>query len=135
MRIDTTLGPRRRLSMMPLVDIIFLLLMFFLLSSTFSKFSTLEMERLEASSKFTGETWPALHKAKAILVTIDGAGKISVGGKKTRLRQLMQSINKLYDSGARSVVIVPRKGSSVQHLVSVVERIRISKVKIVTMAN
>lgn len=39
---------RRRMSMTPLIDVIFLLLLFFMLSSTFSSFAELELTQAQA---------------------------------------------------------------------------------------
>jgi biopolymer transport protein ExbD len=40
--------PRKRLSMTPLIDVIFLLLLFFMLSSTFSRFAEVEIGTAQA---------------------------------------------------------------------------------------
>ena len=44
MRVDTPRFARRRLGLTPLIDVIFLLLLFFMLSSTFSRFSQVPVE-------------------------------------------------------------------------------------------
>ena len=47
---------RRRLGLTPLIDVIFLLLLFFMLSSTFSRFSDLSLGRIAAeTSRWRGQ--------------------------------------------------------------------------------
>ncbi|MFY1707890.1 ExbD/TolR family protein [Tritonibacter scottomollicae] len=46
----------RRLSMTSLIDVIFLLLLFFMLSSTFSRFGTVDLMAAEAGQGTSGET-------------------------------------------------------------------------------
>ena len=46
----------RRLSMTSLIDVIFLLLLFFMLSSTFSRFGTVDLMAAEAGQGASGET-------------------------------------------------------------------------------
>jgi biopolymer transport protein ExbD len=50
MHISEPLPRRRQISLTPLVDVIFLLLMFFMLSSTFARFADLDLARQSASA-------------------------------------------------------------------------------------
>lgn len=135
MKLEAPIGPKRRLAMTPLVDVIFLLLMFFMLSSTFSRFSALQLDRTQAVSTPSAQKGKTTGQPRAIFVTIDGVGNVRLGGKNVELERLVQAVNRFYDSGARAVVILPRGGANVQDLVSVIERIKISKIKTITMAN
>ena len=49
---------RRRLSMTSLIDVIFLLLLFFMLTSTFSKFAEVELSAASSGSAVVSETPP-----------------------------------------------------------------------------
>jgi biopolymer transport protein ExbD len=49
---------RRKLSMTSLIDVIFLLLLFFMLSSTFSKFAELELSSASGGAVITSEVKP-----------------------------------------------------------------------------
>ncbi|MEM7440227.1 MAG: biopolymer transporter ExbD [Pseudomonadota bacterium] len=51
---------RRKLSMTPLIDVIFLLLLFFMLSSTFSKFSEVELTSGGAGSAIVANDTPPI---------------------------------------------------------------------------
>ena len=55
MSLETDLiAHRRRLGLTPLIDVIFLLLLFFMLSSTFSRFSDLSLGRIAAERQGAG---------------------------------------------------------------------------------
>ncbi len=62
---------RRRLSMTSLIDIIFLLLLFFMLSSTFSKFGLVPLP-LGASGAVAPTAAPVFVKVEADTVTLNG---------------------------------------------------------------
>lgn len=106
---------RRALSMTPLIDVIFLLLLFFMLSSTFSRFSDVEMDlgsagaaggapgelaflRLSVQSvELNGR--PVALETLAAAVTASGAGTlvVSLGGEVTaqRLTDLLVALRRL----------------------------------------
>ena len=58
--------------MTPLIDIIFLLLLFFMLSSTFSKFSELEISAGGAGDGVTEDVRPAFLKLEQEMVSLNG---------------------------------------------------------------
>lgn len=66
MPLETVRKRRRRLSMTSLIDVIFLLLLFFMLTSTFSKFGEVELQAHGHGGRAIGETAP-----KAILSLSD----------------------------------------------------------------
>lgn len=136
MQVDWKKPARRRLSLTPLVDIIFQLLLFFMLSSTFSKYATLDVNRTAAIAKagdVPGVASP--QNMRAIFVNVDARSKIRVNGQYVVLGELVNKMNEFHQSGARAVVITVRDAANVQDLVSVVERVRASKIRLVTMAN
>ena len=75
---------KRRLSMTSLIDVIFLLLLFFMLSSTFSRFGTVDLMAAEAGQ---GETRPLFLKLSP--------GQISLNGEVVALDRLAQSLGQL----------------------------------------
>ena len=74
---------KRRLSMTSLIDVIFLLLLFFMLSSTFSRFGTVDLMAAEAGQGVSGETRPLFLKLSP--------GQISLNGEVVALDRLAQS--------------------------------------------
>lgn len=63
---------RRKLSMTSLIDVIFLLLLFFMLSSTFSRFSEVELQAASGSANRTTETNLAFLRVNANALSLNG---------------------------------------------------------------
>ena len=73
------LRPRRReepdINLTPLIDVVFLLLIFFMVSTTFRKESDFEIELPEASQK------PTVEESEQLELAIDAQGRYFVDGK------------------------------------------------------
>ncbi len=76
---------RRPLSMTPLIDVIFLLLLFFMLSSTFSRFGEIELSNATAGSA-TSET-----PSERTFVQL-GADRLVMNGAPVTLQQLSDQV-------------------------------------------
>lgn len=76
---------RRSLSMTPLIDIIFLLLLFFMLSSTFSKYSEIELSNATSGGGSSSDP------VKRTFVQL-GAERLLVNGAPVGLKDLAASI-------------------------------------------
>lgn len=114
MRLATP--PRRKmpLSLTPLIDVVFLLLIFFMLASTFLKFSAMPI-----AGATGGGGAPAL--AKIALIQIADAGRITVNGRPSDHTGLKAHLDDLLAKGVRRAVIKAAAGSTVQDLVRVLE--------------
>ena len=77
--------PRRRLSMTSLIDVIFLLLLFFMLTSTFSKFSEVEL----ASAAGSAQAAPS--QARPIFLQLDAEG-LRINGRDHTLASLAEAL-------------------------------------------
>ena len=64
--------PRRRLSMTPLIDIIFLLLLFFMLSSTFSRFAQVELTSAGAGKVVDDAAKPLFIQLSPATLSLNG---------------------------------------------------------------
>jgi|UniRef100_Q11IE2 biopolymer transport protein ExbD len=116
MRIDLPVPRRRPLSMTSLIDIIFLLFLFFMLSSTFLRFAEVEVTGGAASSAARGE-------APDILIRLDSQSW-QVNGVSTDPEQGMTELKRLQEVGAEKAVLLVREELSSQDLVGALERIR-----------
>jgi biopolymer transport protein ExbD len=116
MRIEA--GPRRRsrLSVTSLIDVIFLLLLFFMLSSTFTRFAEVEFTAGAAGEADT-------QNRPDILLRLEGE-TLSVNGKTFGEREAIDELQRLGNEGARTAVILVRGEVSSQALISTVELIR-----------
>lgn len=131
MHISEPVRSRRRISLTPLVDVIFLLLMFFMLSSTFARFADLEVARQSTSA---GETAlpPVSGPAdiRGAIISVSADYRVRVNGTETALDEVADRLDVLYDRGARTAIVVADVSATVQDLVSVLERARRSRIAI-----
>ena len=129
MHISEPLPARRRISLTPLVDVIFLLLMFFMLSSTFARFADLDVAR-QSTSAGESELPPAAGPAdiRGAIVSVSADRRVRINGTETALEDIVAELDALYDRGARTAIIVADFSATVQDLVSVLERARGSRV-------
>ena len=108
------------LNISPLIDMVFILLIFFMVSTTFVKDMKLELERPAASSSATAST-------KAVRLYIDNSGQVYLDGTsiqpwviQTRLRDLLKSKTQ------KSVLVVTDENVPSGKLVEVVDQARLA---------
>jgi biopolymer transport protein ExbD len=114
--------------MSPLIDMVFILLIFFMVSSTFVKDMKLDLERPGASSASRASS-------KVIRVYIDNTGETYVDGQPVKtwaiqgkLRDMMRA------STEKSVLVVTDESIAVEKLIDVVDQCRLSGAKDVAVA-
>ena len=122
MQLEQSNRKRVALSLTPLIDVVFLLLIFFMLASTFSRYSSLPLSAKSGQGA-------AIVASQLILVRIYESGSIDVNGTQTPLDALVSTINGLAKEEGMKLVVKAKKGASVQHLVNVLEQARKSKLK------
>lgn len=109
------------LSLTPLIDVVFLLLIFFMLASTFSRFSSLPLSVNSGQSQSNSSK-------KFILVRIQKEGDIEINGQKVTSEDLISAIDGLVIEEGMKLFIKPLEGTTVQQLVSVMQKARQSKI-------
>lgn len=109
------------LSLTPLIDVVFLLLIFFMLASTFSRFSSLPLSVNSGQSQSNSSK-------KFILVRIQKEGGIEINGRKVTSDDLISVIDGLVIEEGMKLFIKPLEGTTVQQLVSVMQKARQSKI-------
>ncbi|TYC65912.1 biopolymer transporter ExbD [Stappia sp. BW2] len=129
--IETPLVRRKRIPLTPLIDVIFILIMFFLLSSTFGVWRPLDVVLGGgAPAGGTEEQKPASVAAVLIVVkTRPGAEAIAltVNGRDLALSALAEELDRLADAGARDAVLLPDRGMDFQQVVRILDEARSSK--------
>tara|TARA_Y100001935_G_C17291180_1_gene503420 strand:- start:1078 stop:1488 length:411 start_codon:yes stop_codon:yes gene_type:complete len=127
-RFNTSKEENHQIDISPLIDMVFILLIFFMVSTTFVKDMQIDIDRPGAASATPS-------KSKSIRVFIDGNENIFVDGQQVRSWVLQ---GKLRDLKAKdespSVLIVTDKGVSADKLVEVVDQCRLSGIKDVGVA-
>ncbi|WP_157016192.1 biopolymer transporter ExbD [Mesorhizobium xinjiangense] len=117
MRIEAVARRRRPVSVTSLIDVIFLLLLFFMLSSTFTKFAEVEITGGRAGANVSGE-------APDIIVRVGQEGW-TVNGVSLDEDGAVGELQRLHDAGAETAVLLVRgEEMTSQMLISAVERVR-----------
>ena len=101
--------------MTSLIDVIFLLLLFFMLSSTFSKFG--ELEIASASGGAGAQTTPPVF----MQLRDDG---VSINGTLKETDAAIEELKRLEATGAKNLILSVRTGPTSQQLVDLMAAIR-----------
>lgn len=128
MHIDAAIFRRRRISLTSLIDVIFLLLLFFMLSSTFTRFAEIEVTGGAASASAAGER-------PDVLIALDDQGGWRINGVALPDEsEAMAELARLEAAGAGSAVLLVRGELSSQALVGAVESVRAATGLALTLA-
>ena len=88
MQLNSSSNKKLKLSLTPLIDVVFLLLIFFMLASTFTRFSAVPLSAKASKGQVDTTT-------KFILVRVNKDGEIDVNGETVEKDDLADEINKL----------------------------------------
>jgi len=100
---------RRRLALTSLIDVIFLLLLFFMLSSTFSKFSAIEL-----SAAGSGRAVPA-PETSPVFIRL-GADSLRINAREATIADLPGLLREATPNSARRILVSAGEGVSAQRL-------------------
>lgn len=117
MRIDLPQPRARKLSMTSLIDVIFLLLLFFMLTSTFTKFAEVEVA-------LPGGSGGGASKGPDVILTVED--KLwRLNGGEVDPEQVVQMLEGLKEKGAKSLLLLPKgEDTDAQDLVSAIETVQ-----------
>lgn len=108
------------LDIAPLIDIVFLLLVFFMLTSTFIVPEAIELELPESTSANVTDTQP-------IIVAMDKKTQLSLNGERIELKQLRKAIEALLKQDKTSAITLKTDAhTEVQQLLRVMDEIRLA---------
>lgn len=114
--------------MSPLIDMVFILLIFFMVSSTFVKDMKLDLNRPGASSASKASS-------KVIRVYIDNGGETYVDNQPVKVWAIQGKLRDMLRASAeRSVLVVTDDSIQVDKLIEVVDQCRMSGAKDVAVA-
>ena len=118
MRFRERTDTEQRVGISPLIDMVFILLIFFMVSTTFVKDMKLDLNRPSASTATAAST-------KAIRLYIDNAGDVYLDGQPVRVWVIQSRIRDLLASSASgSVLVVTDDQVPAGRLVEVVDQAR-----------
>ena len=111
--------------LMPLVDVIFLLLTFFMLSSSLAAYSALTLgDYAREAAAPAGAEQPPAAAARTDLVLTVSAGEVRANGAALPLAAFAAEAERLKAGGANSVVVFVRSSATAQDIVSVLEALK-----------
>lgn len=121
LHFDADARPRRWLSLTPLIDIVFLLLVFFMLATQFAREQALP---LDVPGRAVATSDASL--SGALLVRVRASGEVDIAGLSVSLDQLEQRVADLVRArgDAHRVVLRSEQGLGLQRLVQVLDRVR-----------
>lgn len=112
----------------PLIDMVFILLIFFMVSTTFVKDMKLDIERPGAGSASAASS-------KALRINIDSSSNIYIDGNPVRPWMVQSRVRDFLDSsGNGSVLVITDRRVPAQRLIEVVDQCRLAGAKDVGVA-
>ncbi|UJP06406.1 MAG: biopolymer transporter ExbD [Nitrosomonas sp.] len=128
MRNNEANEPEATIDMAPLIDIVFILLIFFMVTTTFVKDMKLDLERPKANSAVAASS-------KAIRLFIDRSGDTYLDGEPVRLWLIQSKLRDLLSTSANKIVLViTDEGVPAGRLVEVVDQARLAGAESVGVA-
>ena len=104
----------------PLIDIVFILLIFFMVTTTFVKDMTLELERPNASSS-------SMASSKSIRLFVDKDGDVYLDGEPIRVWLIQSKLRDLLSTSTqKSILVVIDEGVPSGKLIEVVDQARLA---------
>jgi biopolymer transport protein ExbD len=104
----------------PLIDMVFILLIFFMVSTTFVKDMKVDLERPGAGSAERAST-------KSLRVTIDSSSTIYIDGNPVRPWMVQNRVREFIDSsGGGSVLVITDRRVPADRLIEVVDQCRLA---------
>ena len=105
--------------MTPMLDIVFILLIFFIVTTSFIKEEGLEINRHKANQNSKSD-------APVILVTISESGLVSLNGKLVDIERLSARIESFLATNiTNSAVIIPSYDTTHDNVVRVIDKIKV----------
>jgi biopolymer transport protein ExbD len=111
--------PRRRPSLTPMIDVVFLLVVFFMLAARFGLDGALPLATAGGAADYSGPP-------RLVEVAPDG---LRLNGSSVAEADLAAALAALMEGNADTVVLRPRDGADTERLVAVIEALRAAGLK------
>ncbi|WP_108659784.1 ExbD/TolR family protein [Acuticoccus kandeliae] len=111
---------KRRLPLTPLIDVIFLLLLFFMLSSTFLRFAAVDIATTPPSATRAASSGPS----RTALLKLRNDGSLALNGATVSADGLIDQLGTLKETGITQILLSSETGASVQDLVTLMEHLK-----------
>ena len=112
----------------PLIDVVFILLIFFLVTTTFVKDTVLEVDRAEAASARVSD-------AVSLRISIAASGTVFCEGSAVELDELARRVRRaMLQDDLRSVIVIPDRTVPAGRVIEVMDVVRIEEVENIALA-
>ncbi|QPC41839.1 biopolymer transporter ExbD [Kaustia mangrovi] len=128
MRIEAQTRRRAAPSLTPLIDVVFLLLLFFMLASTFARFASVDIA-------IGQEGGGAPSDRPAVLVSVTQEGGYAVNGTAVELAALAQALADAAAEEEVRIIVKPSASARAQDVLQAVERAKAAAVGPVVLIN
>lgn len=120
MRYKERSNTEQEIDISPLIDIVFILLIFFMVSATFVRDYDLDINRPKASTSTASSS-------KAIRVHLDANGETYIDGQPVRTWVIQSRVRDLLRTSTdKTVLVVTDEGVSAKKLIEVVDQARLA---------
>ena len=117
------------ISLTPMLDVVFILLIFFIVTANFIKEPGLEVNRPDAETS-------SIQENAAILIAIGATGDIWIDGRRIDVRQVKANITKLLaDNPQGTVVIQADERATADKIIAVMDQSREAGVYAISLAS
>ena len=128
MRIEDTAGGKRRLSLTPIIDVVFLLLLFFMLASTFTRFANVEIGLAGKVIATSTENQPPI-----VLISVKKGAAYSVNGRPVDLQGIQAALSEAATDGKARIIVRPAEDALAEDIIRAVEQSRATRLGPVIM--
>lgn len=101
----------------PLIDVVFILLIFFIVTTVFVRDTGIEVERPQAATSQD-------LSAESILFAIDADGRIHYGGSSIELRMVRGLVQRLQRESAQPVILQADRATRTEDLVRLMDEVK-----------
>lgn len=130
MNLETAPRSRRLISLTPLIDVVFILLLFFMLASSFLQWQTIE---LSAPADAHGKS---SSMEGALLVRVGADGGVDLNGRRLTLAALGDRVRvTLRGDPEQRIFVQPASGVELQTLVTVLDRLTAAGAKNISLTS
>lgn len=116
-----------KVDLTPMIDMVFILLIFFLVTASFNKLSAVDIERPTAQVN-------DIKGAVSIVIAIDQRSGVWLDGKPIDVRKLRHRVKTLTATGPASVIINADRSVVTGRLIEVLDQVRLAGVTNVAVA-
>jgi biopolymer transport protein ExbD len=117
-RLPEETSKRSLVSLTPLIDVVFILLIFFMLASSFLKWEHIELGLKETVSVVSD-------KPESTLIQIDDDGDYRLNGKAADLKTIAKHVERAVAAGGEhAIVLEPKEGVVLQSVMIVMDAVR-----------